>query len=337
MSATQVATMSAIAIDTFGAPDVCELRKVPVPSPADGEVLVELDYAGVNFIDVYMRNGTYARSRTYATPLPLVLGMEGSGRVASLGSGVTGFALGDHVAYAPYRGSYAQFAVVPAWRLARVPQGIAQDIACAAMLQGMTAHYLTHATYPLKSGDWCLVHAAAGGAGQLIVQFAKACGATVIGTVGSTEKAVIAKQRGADHVLLYRDVDVAQSVRELTKGRGVDVVYDSIGKETLAASMQCVRRRGTLVLFGTASGVVEAVDPRELADAGSVFFTRPNLTDHLDSAEEFAMRSSEVFGAIESGLLHIAIDKVFPLEQASEAHRYLEARQTKGKVLLAVS
>ena len=259
--------MRAIAIDRFGTPDVCVLRDVAVPAPGPDDALIEIDHAGVNFIDIYMRNGTYARSSTYRTPLPLVLGMEGSGRVAEVGRNVRSLAVGDRVAYAPFRGSYAEFAVVPAWKVARVPDGIGQDVACAAMLQGTTAHYLTHATYPLKPGDWCLVHAAAGGAGQLIVQFAKRRGATVIATVGSAEKAAIAKARGADHVILYKEEDVAAAVRELTGGRGVDVAYDSVGKATFSASLKSVRRRGLLVLFGSASGVVDRVDPLELAGA----------------------------------------------------------------------
>ncbi|MGH7662221.1 MAG: quinone oxidoreductase family protein, partial [Vulcanimicrobiaceae bacterium] len=239
-------------------------------------------------------------------------------------------------AYAPYRGSYAEFAVVPAWKAARVPDGIAQDIACAAMLQVTTAHYLTHATYPLKSGDSCLVHAAAGGAGQLIVQFAKRRGATVVGTVGSAEKAAIAKDRGADHVILYKEADVAADVRELTGGRGVDVAYDSVGKATFEGSLKTLRRRGLLVLFGGASGVVDHVDPLALAEAGSVFFTRPHLADHLATPDEVAMRTRAVFDAILDGSLRIAIDKVWPLGEAPEAHRYLEAAKTKGKLLLSV-
>jgi NADPH2:quinone reductase len=328
--------MRAIAIDAFGPAEACTLRDIPVPTPGEGEILIALDYAGVNFIDVYMRNGTYARSSTYRTPLPLVLGMEGSGEVAALGSGVQGFALGERVAYAPHRGSYAGFAAVPAWRVARVPPGIPQDVACAAMLQGTTAHYLTHTTYPLQPSDACLVHAAAGGAGQLIVQFAKRRGARVIATVGSAEKAAIAKDRGADHVLVYRETDVASAVREITGGRGVDVVYDSVGRATFGSSLRCVRRRGTLVLFGSASGAVDRIDPLDLAEAGSIFFTRPHLADHLTTAEEVARRTGDVFAAIRDGSLRITIDRVFPLAQAADAHRYLESAQTKGKVLLAV-
>jgi NADPH2:quinone reductase len=326
--------MRAIAIDRFGTPDVCVLRDVPVPAPGPDDALIEIDHAGVNFIDIYMRNGTYARSSTYRTPLPFVLGMEGSGRVAEVGRNVRSLAVGDRVAYAPFRGSYAEFAVVPAWKVARVPDGIAQDIACAAMLQGTTAHYLTHATYPLKPGDWCLVHAAAGGAGQLIVQFAKRRGATVIGTVGSAEKAAIAKARGADHVILYKEEDVAAAVRELTGGRGVDVAYDSVARATFSASLKSVRRRGLLVLFGSASGVIDRVDPLELAEAGSVFFTRPHLADHLATPEEVALRTGAVFSAILDGSLRITIDRVFPLADAADAHRYVEAAKTKGKVLL---
>ena len=328
--------MKAIAIDAFGGPEVCALRDVPAPQPGDDDLLIALEYAGVNFIDVYMRNGTYSRSATYQTPLPMMLGMEGAGVVAAVGGNVKGFAAGDRVAYAPFRGSYAEFAVVPAWRVAHVPDAITLDIAAAAMLQGTTAHYLTHATYPLKKGEWCLVHAAAGGAGQLIVQFAKRCGAMVIGSVGSKPKAAIAKARGADHVLLYKEVDVAKEVRELTGGRGVDVVYDSVGKATIAASMHCLRKRGTLVLFGFSSGVVESVSPLDIAEAGSIFFTRPHLADHLRDADEVVARTSAVFEAIEDGSLSVTVDRVLPLAAAAEAHRYLEAAQTKGKVLLQI-
>lgn len=327
--------MRAIAIEKFGTPDVCVLRDVPVPTPGPDDVLIKIDFAGVNFIDIYMRNGTYVRSATYSTPLPLVLGMEGSGIVAAAGSNVRALSAGDRVAYAPFRGSYAEFAVVPAWKVARVPDGIAQDVACAAMLQGSTAHYLTHATYPLKPGDWCLIHAAAGGAGQLIVQFAKRCGATVIGTVGSAEKASIAKARGADHVILYKEEDVAARVRDLTGGRGVDVAYDSVGKATFQGSLKSLRRRGTFVLFGGASGIVDHVDPLDLAEAGSVFFTRPHLADHLATPDEVAMRTGAVFSAILDGSLRITIDRVLPLAQAADAHRYLEAAKTMGKVLLS--
>jgi len=329
--------MRAIQVDRFGGAAELVLHDVPAPRPAVGELLVEVGVAGVNFIDVYMRSGFYAKSQTYQTPLPMTLGMEAGGIVAALGDGVIGFEVGDRVAYAPFRGAYAERAVVPAWRAVKVPAQLTLDTATALMLQGYTAHYLTHSAFRLEPGQTCLVHAGAGGVGQLLVQLAKIRGATVIATVGSTEKAAIARARGADHTVLYRETDFREAVLRLTDGLGVDVAYDSVGRDTIAKSIRSLRRRGTCINFGGASGLVEAVSPLELAEAGSVFFTRPHLADYLSSVDEIGMRAADLFAYAASGQLQVTIDRVLPLAQASEAHTILENRQTRGKLLLRVN
>ena len=328
--------MRAIAIEAFGGPENLKLMDMPVPRPGPGEALVKLERAGVNFIDIYMRRGDYARSATYETPLPMVAGMEGMGTVAELGPGVEGLAPGERVAYCIVRGSYAEYAAVPAWRLVRVPDDVPADAATTLMLQGLTAHYLSHSAFPLEPGHTCLVHAAAGGVGQLLVQCAKLRGATVIGTAGSADKAAIAQARGADHVILYREVDFREEVMRLTGGRGVDVVYDAVGKDTLARSIRSLRRRGVCVNYGGASGLVRAIDPIELGEAGSIFFTRPHLADYLASAEEIAGRARDLFAAWRAGKLTVAVEREFPLAETAEAHRYLEGGKTKGKLLLRI-
>jgi len=257
--------MKAIAVREFGGADRLEVADLPRPEPGPGEVLVKVAHAGVNFIDIYMRSGVYKRSDTYQTPLPMVLGMEGAGTIVALGEGVTSHRVGEMVAWCLSRGSYAEYAAVPAWRLVGVPPGVPMPVAAALMLQGMTAHYLTHSAFPLKKGDFCLVHAAAGGVGQLLVQLAKLRGAIVIATVGSREKAELANARGADYTIIYSEEDFQPLARDLTGGRGVDVVYDSVGKDTLARSLKSLRRRGTCILFGGSSGIVECVDPLDLA------------------------------------------------------------------------
>lgn len=329
--------MRAIAVERFGEPNELHVVERVRPQPAAGEVLVRLAYAGVNFIDVYMRNGTYRRSHTYQTLLPLTPGMEGAGVVAEVGDGVSGFRRDDRVAYCLVPGSYAEYVVVPAWKLVHVPQEIAPRIAAALMLQGSTAHYLTHSLYALEHGDRALVHAAAGGVGQLLVQLAKRRGATVIATVGSEEKAAIARARGADHIILYREHDFGEAVRDITAGAGVDVVYDSVGRDTIECSIRCLRRRGTCVLFGASSGVVAAIDPLELAEAGSVFFTRPHLADFLADAGEIAWRAADLFSAVESGALRVSVDRLFPLDDAALAHTALEAGASRGKFLLEIA
>jgi len=328
--------MKTIAISRFGGPEVLKLIEVPEPIPAAGEALVALEYAGVNFIDVYMRSGHYARSRTYQTPLPMTIGMEGGGTVAALGEGVTEVAVGDRVAYCIVRGSYAQSAAVPTWRLVKIPPQIPKPAATALMLQGLTAHYLSHSAYVLGPGKSCLVHAGAGGVGQLLIQLAKLRGATVFTTVGSDEKAVVARQRGADHVILYRDQDFRDELMRITAGKGVDVVYDAVGKDTIARSIRCLARRGLCVNFGGASGLVQTIDPLELAEAGSVFFTRPHLADYIATRAQLVDRAADLFAAYTAGKLTVTIDCQFPLEAAEEAHRRLESRSTRGKLLLRV-
>ncbi|HEY5367178.1 MAG TPA: quinone oxidoreductase [Casimicrobiaceae bacterium] len=326
--------MRAAVIDRFGGPEVLTMRDMPVPQPGRGEARVRVARAGVNYIDVYMRNGSYARSDTYRTPLPMVPGMEGAGVVDAVGDGVDDIKPGMRVAWCISRGSYAPFAVVPAWKLVRLPDAIDFDVGCALMLQGSTAHYLTHSAFALQPGDACLVHAGAGGVGQLLIQLAKARGATVLATVGSADKEAIARALGADHVIRYRDIDFQPAVMALTGGRGVDVVYDSVGRDTIHRSLRTLRRRGTCILFGASSGQVDAIAPFELAEAGSVFFTRPHLADYLHDATELRARADDLFAAVAQRRLQVTIDQVLPLAQAGDAHRRIEARETRGKLLL---
>ena len=328
--------MRAIAVTEFGGPEKLALMEMPVPKPVAGEALVKLEYAGVNFIDVYMRSGEYARSQTYKTPLPMVVGMEGVGTVSALGEGVEGLVAGDRVAYCIVRGSYAEYAAVPAWKLVKVPADVPSPVGVTLMLQGLTAHYLSHSAFALEKGHTCLVHAAGGGVGQLLVQCAKLRGATVIGTAGTAEKAAIAKARGADHVILYRETDFRDEVMRLTGGKGVDVVYDAVGKDTISRSIRSLRRRGLCVNYGGASGLVRAVDPLELGETGSVFFTRPHLADYLATPEEIAGRAGDLFSAWRTGKLVVTIDREYPLAEAGAAQRYLEAGKTKGKLLLRI-
>jgi NADPH2:quinone reductase len=329
--------MKAIQVEEFGGPERLTLADVPVPRPGPGEVLVRLVHAGVNYIDVYMRDGSYARSHTYKTPLPMTLGMEGCGRIEQLGDGVSGLRIGEPVAYCLARGSYAEHAVVPAWKVVPVLAGVDPAIATALMLQGSTAHYLTHSAFPLKRGDTCLVHAGAGGVGQLLIQLAKRAGATIIATVGSVDKARIARERGADHVILYREIDFGDEVRRLTDGRGVDVVYDSVGRDTLPRSLRALRRRGVCISFGASSGQPDPVSVLDLAEAGSVFLTRPHLADYMASTGEIRARAADLFAAHRDGALNVAIDRRFPLAQAAAAHATIEGRATRGKLLLDIA
>jgi NADPH2:quinone reductase len=329
--------MKAVRIARFGGPEVLEYTDVAQPVPKAGEALVKLEYSGVNFTEVYQRAGLYAKSHTYQTPLPMVIGSEGGGTVAALGEGVTGLAVGDRVAYCIVRGSYAEYAAVPAWRLVKVPDAMPMAVATTLMLQGFTAHYLSHSAFALRPGDSCLVHAGAGGVGQLLIQLAKLRGATVITTVGSRDKADIVKALGADHVVLYRETDFRDAVMQATGGRGVDVVYDAVGKDTIAKSIRSLRRRGLCVNYGGASGLVQSIEPLELAEAGSVFFTRPHLADYVATREELAGRADDLFAAWSAGKLKVAIDREFPLAQAADAHRTLESRGTRGKLLLTIA
>lgn len=328
--------MRAVAVAQYGGPEKLALIDAPRPQPGPGEALVRLEYAGVNFIDVYMRSGQYARSQTYQTPLPMVIGMEGGGTVESLGSGTTGVGIGERVGYCIVRGAYAEYASVPAWKLVRIPGDVPLSVATALMLQGFTAHYLSHSAFPLAPGQTCLVHAAAGGVGQLLVQLAKARGATVIATVGSAEKAAIARSRGADHVIMYREEDFREEVRRITAGKGVDVVYDAVGQETISRSIRSLKRRGVCINYGGASGLVKTIEPLELAEAGSVFFTRPHLADYLATAEEIGARAADLFAAWRAERLKVSVDREFNLADAEQAHRYLEGRNTKGKLLLRI-
>lgn len=325
--------MKGIGVRAFGGPEALELLDWPVPQPGPGEARVKVAVAGVNFMDVYMRSGQYAKSQTYATPLPLLLGMEGAGIVDAIGPGVQEVRPGDRVAWCISRGAYAEHAVVPAWKLVSVPQGVELDLAAALQLQGSTAHYLTHSLFPLQPGQSCLVHAGAGGVGQLLVQLARARGARVLATVGSAEKAQIVERLGADAAILYRETDFREAVMALTGGSGVDVVYDSVGRDTIHKSIRSLRRRGTCVMFGAASGQVEGIAPLELAEAGSVFFTRPHLADYMQP-HEVRVRARDLFELATSGRLEVTIERTYPLAQLADAHRALEARQTRGKLLI---
>jgi NADPH2:quinone reductase len=320
--------MKAIQVKETGGPEKMELVDLPQPVAGPGQALVKIAASGVNFIDVYFRAGLYK------VELPATLGSEAAGTVESVGAGVTEFAPGDRVAYAMARGSYAEYAVVPAAQLVKIPAAIDFQTAAAAMLQGMTAHYLTHSTFALKSGDTCLVHAAAGGAGLLLVQMARRIGARVFGTVSTEAKAQLARQAGADEIIFYTQQDFEAEVRRLTGGRGVDVVYDSVGATTFAKSLGCLRPRGMLALFGQSSGPVAPFDPNILNAKGSLFLTRPSLAHHLATREELLWRAGDVLGWIASGELRIRVDRVYPLAEAAEAHRALEGRHTAGKLLL---
>ncbi len=329
--------MKAMRIERFGAADELKLCEIARPEPGPGEARVRLELAGVNYIDVYMRDGSYSRSHTYKTPLPMTIGMEGFGTVDAIGAGVDGCKPGDRVAYCLARGGYAEYAVVPAWKLVPVPTDVPPDIATTLMLQGSTAHYLTHSAFRLAPGMTCLVHAGAGGVGQLLIQLAKRLGARVVTTVGSPAKAELAKARGADHCILYREADFQKEVMRLTDNKGVNVVYDSVGRDTLAKSLRSLVRRGTCVNFGASSGQPDPVPVLDLAEAGSVFLTRPHLADYMASADEIRARASDLFAAWKAGALAVTIDREFPLSQAADAHRVIESRGTTGKLLLRIA
>lgn len=320
--------MKAMRVYKPGGPDVLVLDEIPVPEPKAGEARVKIEAIGLNYVDIYQRTGLYP------LPVPFTLGMEGAGVVDAVGDGVNEVKKGDRVAYAMVSGSYAQYAIVPAWKLAPLPAGIDVESAAALLLQGMTAHYLAHSTYALKKGDTALVHAAAGGVGLLLVQIAKQNGATVIGTVSTEAKAALAKQAGADHIILYSQTDFAAETKRLTEGRGVHVVYDSVGQGTFNQSLDCLRPRGILALFGQSSGPVPAFDPGILAAKGSLFLTRPSLHHYTLDRAELIQRAGDLFAWVAAGKLKLRIDKTFPLSEAAEAQRQMEARKTTGKVLL---
>jgi len=322
--------MQAIRVHQHGGPESMRLEEVPTPAPGPRQALVRLAAAGVNFIDVYFRTGAYKAEQ------PTALGNEGAGTVEAVGPEVTEVSVGDRVAYAMSRGSYAQYAVVPAASLVKLPDGITFEQAAAAMLQGMTAHYLTRSSFALKAGDTCLVHAAAGGAGLLVVQMAKELGARVFGTVSTEAKARLARDNGADEIIRYTEQDFEVEVKRLTNGRGVDVVYDSVGKTTFDKSLSCLRPRGTMVLFGMSSGAVPPFDPATLNSKGSLFLTRPTLAHHVATREELLWRARDVLRGVSDGSLRLKIDRKFPLAHVAEAHRALESRATTGKLLLEI-
>jgi NADPH2:quinone reductase len=323
--------MRAVRIHETGGPDVLNVEDLEVSEPGAGEIRVRVEVAGVNYIDTYHRNGRYPLD------LPASIGLEAAGVVDAVGSGVTGIAVGDRVAYADQPNAYAEIQVVKGHSVVKVPEGVELRIAAAAMLQGMTAHYLAHDTYSLKPGEVALVHAAAGGTGHLLTQVCKIRGAHVIATCGTHEKADIARDLGADEVVVHTEESFVEAVKRSTEGRGVDVVYDGVGAATFGDSLRCLRRRGLMVLYGQASGPVEPIDPQELNRLGSLFLTRPTLFNYVSTRDELERRTSDLFGWIKDGRVRVRIDRTFPLEEAAEAHRYLEGRRTRGKVLLTPS
>ncbi len=320
--------MKAIRVHEFGGPEVMQIEDVPLPEPGAGQVRVRLEAAGVNFVEIYQRSGQYAGQ------VPFTPGGEAAGVVDAVGAGVSDLNAGDRVAYTGVPGAYAEYAIVPAARLVTVPEGISTHDAAAVMLQGMTAHYLAFSTYPLGSDDTALVHAAAGGVGLLLVQIARRCGARVIGTVSIEEKAQLAREAGADDVILYTQTDFEAETKRLTDGKGVQVVYDSVGQTTFAKSLNCLRPRGCLVLYGQSSGPVPPFDAQILNQKGSLFLTRPSLAHYTADRAELLQRSGDLFRWLAAGELKVRIDRTWPLAEAAEAHRYMADRQTKGKLLL---
>jgi len=320
--------MKAIQVKQPGGPEAMELVEMSVPQPKANEAVVKLTASGVNFIDVYVREGRYK-----ALP-PFVLGQEGAGVVNAVGTNVTSVKNGDRVAWTSVLGSYAEYAAVPADRLVPIPDGVTDQQAAAAMLQGMTAQYLSHDTYPLKRGETALVHAAAGGVGLLLVEMAHNIGARVIATVSTEEKAKLAREAGADEIILYTKSDFEEETKRLTAGKGVDVVYDSVGKTTFEKGLNVLRPRGMMALFGGSSGAVPPFDPMVLAQKGSLYVTRPTLVAYIATREELVARSGEVFGMISAGKLKLRIQHTYPLAEAQQAHRDLEGRKTTGKLLL---
>ncbi len=320
--------MKIVVADPTGGPENLQLMEFPKPQPGEGEVLVKLEAIGVNFIDVYFRNGLYK-----APERPVRLGSEGAGTVEAVGKDVTR-RVGQRVAYAMARGSYAEYALVPDKVLVDLPENVSFENGAAVMLQGMTAHYLTHSTFALKHGQTCLIHAAAGGAGLLTVQMAKIAGATVIGTCSTEEKARLAMDHGADHMILYTQQDFVEEVKRITAGEGVAVVYDSVGKTTFHKSLDCLTPRGMMVSFGQSSGPVGEIDPLILSQKGSLFLTRPSLANYISDPEELKWRASDIFKWIADGRLRVQIHNIYKLADAANAQRDLEGRKTTGKLLL---
>jgi NADPH2:quinone reductase len=323
--------MKTILVHECGGPEQMKLEDVPPPKPKEGEAVVQIAYSGVNFIDIYFRTGLYKAEA------PVSLGMEASGTVTEVGPNVTEVKPGDRVAYAMARGSYAEYAAVPAWQLVKLPDRIQFREAAAVMLQGMTAHYLTHSTFPLRQGHVVLVHAAAGGVGLLLIQMAKRLGAVVIGTVSTAEKAQRAREAGADYTVLYTEQDFQQEARRITEGRGVDVVYDSVGAATFEKSLDSLRPRGMMVTFGNASGPVPPVAPLTLSQKGSLFLTRPTLASYAATREELQWRASDLFAWVADQSLKLHIEREYALTEAAQAHIDLAGRKTSGKLLLKLA
>jgi len=320
--------MKAIRVHAPGGPEALQYEEIERPAPGPGQVLVKIEAAGVNFIDNYQRTGHYK------VPLPVTLGQEAAGTVSALGPGVAEPKVGDRIAYTTVLGAYAEYAVVPADRVVVLPDGVSTKQGAAVMLQGMTAHYLATSTYALKSGDACLVHAAAGGVGLLLCQIAKLRGARVLGTVSTREKAALARAAGADDVILYTEQDFETEVKRVTNGAGLQVIYDSVGKTTFEKGLGCLALRGMMVLYGQSSGPVGPFDPQALNQKGSLFLTRPTLAHYIATRAELVGRAGEVLGWIKSGKLTVRIERELPLAQAAEAHQLLQGRKTTGKVLL---
>jgi len=320
--------MIAIQIQQTGGPEVLKLADLPIPEPGPGQVLIRVEAVGVNFIEIYFRKGVYKSA------LPFVPGSEAAGTIEELGPGVAGFKAGDAVASVSVLGSYAEYALVSAASLVKVPAGLTMEQAAAAMLQGMTAHYLAYSTFPLKSGDTTLIHAAAGGVGLLLTQMATRIGARVIATVSTAEKAELARAAGAQEVILYSDQEFEPEVKRLTGGKGVEVVYDSVGKTTFEGSLNCLRPRGLLALFGASSGPVPPFDLIQLSGKGSLYITRPTLWHYIGTRADLEWRAGEVLGWAASGELKLRTEHLYPLSEAAQAQRDLEARKTTGKILL---
>jgi NADPH:quinone reductase len=320
--------MKAVCVYETGGTEKLVFEDLPVPSPGPGQALVKTHAIGLNFIDIYFRTGLYK------SPLPFIPGQEAAGIVETIGSDVTNAKPGDRVAYAGTLGAYAEYAVVNSSKLVKLPDALSFENAAAAMLQGMTAHYLTYSTFPLRKGETVLLHAAAGGVGLLLIQIAKRIGARVIGTVSTDEKAALARAAGADHVILYTKTDFEQEVKKITSGTGVDVVYDSVGRTTFEKSLNCLRRRGMMVLFGQSSGPVPPFELSMLNPKGSLYVTRPGLPHYTASTDELLWRAGDVLGWVADGSLKIRVDRIYPLKEAAKAHQALEGRETAGKVIL---
>jgi len=320
--------MRAIRVSATGGPEALQLEDMPTPEPGLGQVRIKVEAAGVNFIEIYQRKGQYK------APLPLTPGSEAAGVLDAVGPNVTDVHVGERVASVNALGSYAQYALVEADRVVPLPEGVSVEVAAAVMTQGITAHFLAYSVFPLQVGQTALIHAAAGGVGQLLVQIAKRRGARVIGTVGSSEKARIARERGADEVILYNETDFEAETKRLTSGDGVDVVYDSVGRTTFENGLNVLKPRGLMALFGQSSGPVAPLDPQILNAKGSLFLTRPTYRHYIATREELLWRTGDLFGWIAAGELRVRIDRTFPLAEAAAAHQYLEDRKTQGKVLL---